>query len=107
MSIDSVARVLQEIPAPAREAVSRLVKQITHDLRSPATAVLMETFSSRALISELQASLTDHPDTTPVITEADAVLENLERASRALVDYLSAVEARLAAAPSDDESPRP
>jgi hypothetical protein len=107
MSIDSVARVLHEIPAPAREAVSRLVKQITHDLRSPATAVLMETFSSRALFHELRASLADQAESTPVIAEADAVLENLERASQALVDYLSAVEARLAAAPPGDQGTRP
>lgn len=99
MSIDTVARVLDEVPAPAHDTVARLVRHIAHDLRSPASAVMMEVFSSRALLDDLRAGMMNRGDGFRAISETEAMFENLERATRALLDYLSAVEACLGEIP--------
>lgn len=107
MSIDTVARVLDEIPAPAHDTVARLVRHITHDLRSPASAVMMEVFSSRALLDDLRAGMMNQGDGVRAIGEAEAMFENLGRATQALLDYLSAVEACLGATPTGAPGARP
>lgn len=108
-SAPKVIERFQLVPPEARPAVAELLRQISHDLQSPLSALTMDGFSIQLLLKQLTpASGEPSPaDRAKAMAGLEAISGNIERASSRVLEYLGLLGSLGAQTPAQVEAQPP